>query len=108
MHSGCIWLAFYCCHAGLAQPDSAALGLFLLWLILALFLAAISVAAQLSHITAVCLLAMFRLGHNTSHFNVGNYRRLQKEGHEMQDASFFDSQNKVCLQLADMQLEVVL
>eukprot|EP00879_Flechtneria_rotunda_P002468 GHRR01002665.1.p1 GENE.GHRR01002665.1~~GHRR01002665.1.p1 ORF type:complete len:295 (+),score=82.06 GHRR01002665.1:270-1154(+) len=38
------------------------------------------------------------LGHNTSHFNVGNYRRLQKEGHEMQDASFFDSQNKLGLE----------
>ncbi|WIA42087.1 hypothetical protein OEZ86_009363 [Tetradesmus obliquus] len=34
------------------------------------------------------------LGHNTAHFNVGNYRRLQKEAHEVQDASFFDSHNK--------------
>jgi 6-phosphofructo-2-kinase/fructose-2,6-biphosphatase len=37
-----------------------------------------------------------RLGHNTAHFNVGNYRRLQKEANEVQDASFFDSHNKVC------------
>jgi 6-phosphofructo-2-kinase/fructose-2,6-biphosphatase len=36
-----------------------------------------------------------RLGHNTAHFNVGNYRRLQKEANEVQDASFFDSHNKV-------------
>lgn len=39
-----------------------------------------------------------RLGHNTAHFNVGNYRRLQKEANEVQDASFFDSHNKVSLQ----------
>jgi hypothetical protein len=36
-----------------------------------------------------------RLGHNTAHFNVGNYRRLQKEANEVQDAAFFDSHNQV-------------
>jgi hypothetical protein len=36
-----------------------------------------------------------RLGHNTAHFNVGNYRRLQKDPNEVQDATFFDSHNKV-------------
>lgn len=36
-----------------------------------------------------------RLGHNTAHFNVGNYRRSQKEANEVQDAEFFDSHNLV-------------
>lgn len=36
-----------------------------------------------------------RLGHNTAHFNVGNYRRLQKEANEIQNAEFFDSHNQV-------------
>ncbi|KIZ00666.1 putative 6-phosphofructo-2-kinase PB17E12.14c, partial [Monoraphidium neglectum] len=34
------------------------------------------------------------LGHPTSHFNVGNYRRRQR-GDERQDASFFDHNNAV-------------
>jgi hypothetical protein len=34
------------------------------------------------------------LGHNTAHFNVGNYRRVQKDETAMQDASFFDKNNK--------------
>mmetsp|Transcript_4692 Transcript_4692/g.12865 ORF Transcript_4692/g.12865 Transcript_4692/m.12865 type:complete len:554 (+) Transcript_4692:118-1779(+) len=33
------------------------------------------------------------LGHNTQHFNVGNYRRKNK-GNEEQDASFFDQKNE--------------
>jgi hypothetical protein len=33
------------------------------------------------------------LGHNTAHFNVGNYRRVQKDTTEVQDASFFDKNN---------------
>ncbi|KAF5833944.1 6-phosphofructo-2-kinase-domain-containing protein [Dunaliella salina] len=33
------------------------------------------------------------LGHNTQHFNVGNYRRKNK-GSEEQDASFFDQKNE--------------
>lgn len=36
-----------------------------------------------------------RLGHDTAHFNVGNYRRKQKGADEVQDAAFFDSHNPV-------------
>jgi hypothetical protein len=36
-----------------------------------------------------------RLGHDTAHFNVGNYRRKQKGADEVQDAAFFDSHNSV-------------
>jgi hypothetical protein len=42
-----------------------------------------------------CAVLCCRLGHNTAHFNVGNYRRLQKEANEVQDAAFFDSHNQV-------------
>lgn len=34
------------------------------------------------------------LGHQTRHINVGQYRRLQKKEEEVQDASFFDNNNK--------------
>lgn len=36
-----------------------------------------------------------RLGHDTKHFNVGQYRRVQKTASEIQDASFFDPNNEV-------------
>lgn len=36
-----------------------------------------------------------RLGHDTKHFNVGQYRRVQKGDEEMQDAQFFDPNNEV-------------
>ncbi len=36
-----------------------------------------------------------RLGHDTRHFNVGQYRRVQKGAGEVQDASFFDPSNEV-------------
>lgn len=36
-----------------------------------------------------------RLGHDTKHFNVGQYRRVQKSASEVQDASFFDPNNEV-------------
>ena len=36
-----------------------------------------------------------RLGHDTRHFNVGQYRRVQKGTDEVQDASFFDPGNEV-------------
>ncbi len=36
-----------------------------------------------------------RLGHATRHFNVGSYRRRQKDSTEVQDASFFDHRNEV-------------
>ncbi len=35
------------------------------------------------------------LGHNTKLFNVGSYRRRQKDEGAVQDASFFDSHNHV-------------
>jgi 6-phosphofructo-2-kinase/fructose-2,6-biphosphatase len=35
------------------------------------------------------------LGHDTKHFNVGQYRRVQKGNEEVQDASFFDPHNEV-------------
>ena len=38
-----------------------------------------------------------RLGHDTKHFNVGQYRRVQKSAAEVQDASFFDPNNEVPL-----------
>ena len=42
-----------------------------------------------------------RLGHDTRHFNVGQYRRKQRGDDELQDASFFDHKNPVrCLLLA--------
>lgn len=47
------------------------------------------------HAVLPLLLLSCRLGHNTAHFNVGNYRRMQKEANEVQDASFFDSHNQV-------------
>lgn len=36
-----------------------------------------------------------RLGHKTAHFNVGQYRRIQKAEEQVQDASFFDHNNQV-------------
>ena len=36
-----------------------------------------------------------RLGHDTRHFNVGQYRRKQRGEDEIQDASFFDHKNPV-------------
>ena len=36
-----------------------------------------------------------RLGHDTKHFNVGQYRRVQKTTSEIQNASFFDPNNEV-------------
>ena len=36
-----------------------------------------------------------RLGHDTRHFNVGQYRRKQRGDDEIQDASFFDHKNPV-------------
>lgn len=39
--------------------------------------------------------AVPRLGHATRHFNVGSYRRRQKDATEVQDASFFDHRNEV-------------
>ena len=44
-----------------------------------------------------CMLncARCRLGHDTRHFNVGQYRRKQKPNDEVQDASFFDTTNQV-------------
>ncbi len=36
-----------------------------------------------------------RLGHPTSHFNVGQYRRKQRGEYEVQDAAFFDHKNTV-------------
>ena len=37
-----------------------------------------------------------RLGHETRHFNIGQYRRMQSRGkHESHDASFFDHTNLV-------------
>jgi hypothetical protein len=35
------------------------------------------------------------LGHDTRHFNVGQYRRKQRGDDEIQDASFFDHKNPV-------------
>ena len=40
-----------------------------------------------------------RLGHDTKHFNVGQYRRVQKTASEVQDASFFDPNNEVASHL---------
>ncbi|KAK9918087.1 hypothetical protein WJX75_001099 [Coccomyxa subellipsoidea] len=37
------------------------------------------------------------LGHDTRHFNVGQYRRVQKGAGEVQDASFFDPTNEAGL-----------
>ena len=36
-----------------------------------------------------------RLGHDTRHFNVGQYRRVQRGTDVVQDASFFDPSNEV-------------
>ncbi len=36
-----------------------------------------------------------RLGHDTRHFNVGQYRRKQKGESDVQDAAFFDHNNPV-------------
>src|SRR5690349_181943 len=36
-----------------------------------------------------------RLGHETRHFNVGQYRRRQNSDAQVQDASFFDHNNPV-------------
>ena len=36
-----------------------------------------------------------RLGHDTKHFNVGQYRRVQKTASDIQNASFFDPNNEV-------------
>ena len=36
-----------------------------------------------------------RIGHDTLHFNVGKYRRLLNADARMQDAKFFDHNNKV-------------
>ena len=41
-----------------------------------------------------------RLGHDTRHFNVGQYRRKQRGDDELQDASFFDHKNPVRQRLA--------
>lgn len=37
------------------------------------------------------------LGHETRHFNVGQYRRKLKQHNEVQDAQFFDRSNPVCV-----------
>ena len=37
-----------------------------------------------------------RLGHDTKHFNVGQYRRTQKGADDVQDAAFFDHNNEAC------------
>ena len=49
-----------------------------------------------------------RLGHVTSHFNVGNYRRIQKGKEEVQDASFFDSKNEAGLEARQKALVAAL
>lgn len=38
---------------------------------------------------------MLTAGHETQHFNVGQYRRKQNDKSEVQDASFFDHNNPV-------------
>ena len=41
-----------------------------------------------------------RLGHETRHFNIGRYRRMQSHGtHKSHDAAFFDNSNAVSLAL---------
>ena len=41
------------------------------------------------------IIAPCRLGHDTRHFNVGQYRRKQRNEDEIQDASMFDHKNPV-------------
>lgn len=48
---------------------------------------------------AYSLFVFCRLGHDTKHFNVGQYRRVQKGDEEVQDASFFDPNNEVGAQI---------
>jgi 6-phosphofructo-2-kinase/fructose-2,6-biphosphatase len=42
------------------------------------------------------LTVLDRLGHPTAHFNVGQYRRREKDKGDVQDAAFFDHNNPVC------------
>lgn len=55
----------------------------------------------------VCVTAC-RLGHNTAHINVGNYRRLQRGKQEVQDAAFFDCHNKAGLEARHRALAAAL
>lgn len=55
---------------------------------------AAAAAAKAKH-GLMLMLCMYRLGHNTRHFNVGNYRRHQKSEEMAQDATFFDHSNEV-------------
>ena len=52
-------------------------------------------ASSYEVVTLVC-----RLGHETRHFNIGRYRRMQSHGtHKSHDAAFFDNSNAVSLAL---------
>jgi 6-phosphofructo-2-kinase/fructose-2,6-biphosphatase len=49
------------------------------------------------------------LGHNTAHFNVGAYRRMQRgEGGEPQDAAFFDAHNPAGVEARNRALDAAL
>ncbi|KAG2451906.1 hypothetical protein HYH02_003681 [Chlamydomonas schloesseri] len=48
------------------------------------------------------------LGHNTRHFNVGSYRRLQKGDHEVQNAAFFDAHNSAGMEARNRALYAAL
>ncbi|BDA46799.1 6-phosphofructo-2-kinase/fructose-2,6-bisphosphatase 4 [Coccomyxa sp. Obi] len=48
------------------------------------------------------------LGHDTRHFNVGQYRRVQKGTDEVQDASFFDPSNEAGLKARHQALMAAL
>lgn len=48
------------------------------------------------------------LGHQTAHFNVGNYRRKQKGETERQDANFFDAKNQAGLVARHRALDAAL
>lgn len=48
------------------------------------------------------------LGHETKHFNVGQYRRKQNEAADVQDASFFDHNNPAGLKAREEALDAAL
>jgi Mrp family chromosome partitioning ATPase len=49
------------------------------------------------------------LGHNTAHFNVGAYRRMQRgSGGEVQDAAFFDAHNAAGVEARNRALDAAL
>ncbi len=50
-----------------------------------------SLQSQTKTITSESAHGARRLGHPTRHFNVGKYRRKQRQQDEVQNASFFDA-----------------